>query len=98
MFDDPKKRLQELDSALRAAEAEEDWLQETDSLFVEFDGEQPNPTDLPRIKYADEIMSESDALYVEKPQRKGAGGLVILALLELIAICLILLWWIKWTL
>ena len=98
MFDNPKQRLQELDFALRETETEDDWLQDAKDLLGEYDNEQLYPTDLPRTKYADEEMSESDALYVEKPQCKGAGGLVILALLELIAIALIILWWLKWTL
>lgn len=98
MFDDPRERLQELDFALREVESEDDWLQDTKDLLEDFDSEPLHPTDLPRTKYADEKMTESDALYVEKPQRKGAGGLVILALLELIAIALMILWWLKWIL
>lgn len=98
MFDDPKQRLQELDFALREAEAEDDWLQDAKDFLGELDSEQQYSTDLPRTKFADEEMTESDALYVQAPQRKGAGGLVILALLELIAIALIILWWLKWML
>ena len=118
MFDDPKKRLDELNRALMEAEApeveapEEDWLQVAKDFLAEMEGKSQapirnkandygrkmGPTDMPRTKYADEEMSESDALYVERPRRKGAGGLVILALLELITIALIILWWMKWTL
>lgn len=102
MFDDPKKRLEELDAALKAAQAEEelDWLQDAKDFLAELDEDDkaPESVNLPRTKYADEDMYESSALYVEAPKRKGAGGYMVLALLELIAIGLIGLWWLKWTL
>ncbi len=97
MFDDPNQRLKELEAALKAAEAEEeeeDWLRDVEELINE---EIPDSVDLPRTKYADEVMRESDALYVEKPKRKGAAGLVFLALLELTAIGLLALRWLKWS-
>lgn len=121
MFDDPKRRLYELDQALREAEMEEnmdiqqeeesDWLQEAKDLLNESSterlpirnrannyGRKPESADFARAAYADEELRESDALYVEKPRRKGAGGLVFLAVLELVGIALVILWWLKWTL
>ncbi len=97
MFDDPNQRLKELEAALKAAEAEaeeEDWLRDVEDLLNE---EMPDSVNLSRTKYADEVMTESDALYVERPKRKGAAGLVFLALLELIAIGLLALRWLQWS-
>ncbi len=109
MFDDPKLRLQQMEQALKEAEEapeEEDWLQEYKDLLGEPEppvrnqasnrGRKPEAKSFSRTVYADEEMTESDALYVEKPKRKGAGPYVLLALLELIAIMLVILWWIKW--
>ena len=123
MFDDPKRRLYELDRALREAELEEnmdiqeeeeeeaDWLQEAKDLLNESAterlpirnlannyGRKSESVDFARTAYADEEMRESDALYVEKPRRKGAGGLVFLAFLELVGIGFVIMWWLKWTL
>ena len=121
MFDDPKRRLYELDRALREAEPEEnmdiqeeeeaDWLQEAKDLLNESAterlpirnlannyGRKPESVDFARTAYADEEMRESDALYVEKPRRKGAGSLVFLAFLELVGIGFVIMWWLKWTL
>lgn len=58
----------------------------------------PRGRKMPDLVYADEDLPEPDALFVEKPPRKGAGGLVFLALLELIGIALVILWWMRWTL
>lgn len=107
MFDDPKQRLYELEQALKEeeweelpAEEEDDWLADAKALLGDSPAPrcgQPKSVDFSRTVYADEEMSESDALYVEPPKRKGAGGLVFLALLELIGIGLVILWWMKWT-
>lgn len=111
MFDDPKQRLYQMEQALKDVEMEKayqeepDWLLDAKALI----GEEPQvpirnkannygrPMDLPEAPvYTDREMKESDALYVEKPRRKGAGSLVFLALLELIAMFLVVLWWLRW--
>ncbi len=101
---------QALKEAEMEALQEEDWLQDAKDFLAELEegpqapvrnrannyGRKAQAPEPPRLDYSDREMGESDALYVEKPKRKGAGGLVILALLELIAIMLVILWWIKW--
>lgn len=91
---------------------DDDWLEEAKSLIGE-DSELPirnhangygsRPQNFAvnyhRTVYDDEILDETAALFAEEPQKKkGIGGLVLLALLEVLGILAILLWWARWLL
>ncbi len=52
--------------------------------------------DYGRMVYDPEEPDEDVAVFAQEPKPKGAGGLVILALLELIGILAVILWWLKW--
>jgi len=52
--------------------------------------------DFDRTVYDDEEMDEDKALYAEETKTKGIGGLVVLALLEVLGIVAIVLWWVRW--
>ncbi len=86
----------------------EDWLQQVKDLLGE---EEPpirnhangygphsrnHDPDLGRAAIADEELDERRAVFAEEPKKKGAGGLVLLALLEVLGILAILWWWKQW--
>ena len=48
-----------------------------------------------RTFYDDEVFDESAAVEDTEPRRKGIGGLLVLALLELAGIVAIAAWWAK---
>lgn len=51
--------------------------------------------DFGRTVYEDD-RRDAPAVYEDRQKPKGAGGLVLLALLELAGIAAIIGWWIKW--
>lgn len=90
----------------------DDWLEEAKSLIGE-DEEIPirnhangygtrsqnYAVNNHRMVYDDEELNDDAVLYAEEPQKKkGIGGLVLLALLEMLGILAILLWWARWML
>ena len=91
---------------------DDNWLEEAKSLIGEDEeipirnhangyGARPqnNAVDFGRMVYGDEELDKSAALFAEEPQKKkGIGGLVLLALLEMLGILAILLWWARWLL
>lgn len=88
---------------------EEDWLREAKALIGEEEeipirnhangyGTRPRnyATDFDRTVYDDEEIDEDKAVFADPPKSKGIGGLVLLALLEVLGILAIVWWWIKW--
>ncbi|MGN0978050.1 MAG: hypothetical protein ACI4PH_08355 [Faecousia sp.] len=50
-------------------------------------------------EYDEEELDEDAVLYAQEPQKKkGIGGLVLLALLEVLGILVVLWWWARWLL
>lgn len=88
---------------------EDDWLQEAKALIGEEEdipirnhangyGTRPRnyAVDFDRTVYDDEEMDEDKAVFADEPKSKGIGGLVLLALLEVLGIVAIVLWWVRW--
>lgn len=88
---------------------EEDWLREAKALIGEEEeipirnhangyGTRPrnHAVDFERTVYDDEEMDEKKAVFTDEPKPKGIGGLVLLALLEVLGIVAIVWWWIQW--
>ena len=77
-----------------------DFLEEEPPVrnFANGYGAQPRnyAVDFDRTVYDDEEFDDDAAVFVEEPKKKGIGGLVFLAILELIGIVAIVVWWIKW--
>lgn len=89
-------------------EGEEDWLEQAKELLDEDPpirnhangyGARNYAVDFDRTVYDDEEeMDDKKAVYDDAPPPKGIGGLVFLAVLELLGIVAIALWWLKWLL
>lgn len=86
---------------------EGDWLQEAKALIGDEEeipirnhangyGTRNYAVDFDRTVYDDEEMDEDKALFAEETKSKGIGGLVVLALLEVLGIVAIVLWWVQW--
>lgn len=88
---------------------DDDWLQEAKALLGDEEeipirnhangyGTRPRnyAVDFGRTVYDDEEQDEDKAVFVDPPERKSIGGLVLLALLELLGILAIVWWWVKW--
>lgn len=88
---------------------EEDWLREAKALIGEEEeipirnhangyGTRPGnyAADFDRTVYDDEEPDEDKAVFVDEPKSKGIGGLVLLALLEVLGIVAIVWWWVQW--
>lgn len=85
-----------------------DWLEEVEELLTQQTpatrkraggrgGKPENPAvDFGRTVYDDEEMDEDAAVFDDTPKPKGIGGLVVLAILEVIGILGIALWWLRW--
>lgn len=100
---------EEPESGSESEYEDEDWLQQARELLGEEEeppirnhangyGASPRnmAPDFGRMAYADEELDESRAVFDEAPKKKGAGGLVVLALLEVLGILAILWWWKQW--
>ena len=78
---------------------DEDWLEEVDALLAP---EKParrrrHPAvDYTRTVYDDEELDEDAAVFDDDPPPKGIGGLLILAILEVLGILAVVGWWLKW--
>ena len=78
---------------------DEDWLEEVDALLAP---EKParrrrNPAvDYTRTVYDDEELDEDAAVFDDDTPPKGIGGLLILAILEVLGILAVVGWWLKW--
>ncbi len=94
VFDDPAKRLKDIQEELLLEELMEEYTSY-------------EPPEFDRALYSQESEAEEAARYgnreqvkKEKKQRKkkkkGIGGLLVLAALELGAILLIVRWWLQW--
>lgn len=83
MFDDPGKNLRQMQEELLSEE------------FDEFEDEY-EPPDYGRTVYEEEEYDADAAIYVEEPKKKGIGGLLLLAILEVAAILAIVGWWLQW--
>ena len=77
-----------------------DWLEEVDALLAP---EKParrrkNPAvDYARTVYEDEEeLDEDAAVFDDDPPPKGIGGLLFLAILEVLGILAVVGWWLKW--
>lgn len=88
---------------------DEDWLEEAKELIGEEEfpirnhangyGTRNYAVDFNRMVYDDEELDETAAVFAEEPEKKkGIGGLVLLALLELLGILAIVWWWVRWLL
>lgn len=88
-------------------EIEDDWLQEAKALIG--DEEEPpirnhaggygaRSKDPGSTLHEEEPLEESKAVLAGEPKKKGIGGLMLLALLELVGILAIVLWWVQWLL
>ena len=110
MFDNPKKELERLQEQLLAAEAhdpEEDFDDLSDDMFQESDPDEVLDNELYAVLYDDRDFSrrsagfdaeyEMDAdRYVHAPKKKGIGGLLFVAFLELVAAAALIAWWLGW--
>lgn len=86
--------------------SDQGWLEDVDALLQEpevrnhangYGTRRSNPAvDFPKTVYADEDLDESQAVFDDRPKPKGVGGLVFLAILEVIGILAVLLWWVQW--
>lgn len=105
--EEPEEQEEEFGSGF--AFEEDDWLQEAKTLIGEEEeipirnhangyGTRPRnyAVDFDRTVYDDEEMDEDKAVFVDEPKPKGIGGLVLLALLEVLGIVAIVWWWIQW--
>ena len=81
---------------------EDDWLEDVEALLEPDEPERrprrrKNPAvDFPRAVYDDEELDESAAVFDNDPPPKGIGGLVFLAILEVLGILAVVGWWLKW--
>ena len=84
---------------------EDDWLEDVEALLGPEEPDAPsrpvrrrkNPAvDFPRAVYDDEELDESAAVFDDDPPPKGIGGLVFLAILEVLGILAVVGWWLKW--
>ena len=110
MFDNPKKELERLQEQLLAAEAHDPADDFEDEIFDQSHEDDLLDDDLYAVLYDDQEISrrctklaveseeyemESDR-YVPAPKKKGIGGLLFLAFLELVLAALLIAWWQGW--
>ena len=108
MFDNPKKELERLEQQLLAAEADD----EAEDAFCneEYDEALDLLLDEPSYEDDDRGFSRRAAgfdiddtpyemdsdRYVPAPKKKGIGGLLFIAILELLAAAGLIGWWLGW--
>ena len=100
--DERADSLKWLEEALLEEEAQE-LSEEADEFEEEFSASEVSPRKRrqnsavahSRTFYDDEVFDENAAVEDTEPRRKGIGGLLLLALLELIGIVAIAAWWAK---
>ena len=100
--DERADSLKWLEEALLEEEAQE-LSEEADEFEEEFSAPEFSPRKQrqnsavahSRTFYDDEVFDENAAVEDTEPRRKGIGGLLLLALLELAGIVAIAAWWVK---
>ena len=100
--DERADSLKWLEEALLEEEAQE-LSEEADEFEEEFSAPEFSPRKRrqssavthSRTFYDDEVFDENAAVEDTEPRRKGIGGLLLLALLELAGIVAIAAWWAK---
>ena len=101
MFDNPKKNLKDLDTALRL----EEWDQEEpEEAYEEEDELPPMPGRIAKRQvkrqFRENSAKEQKLLKKEKkrksPRKVAFGGQLLLAIGEIILIILIVRWWLSW--
>ena len=112
MFDNPKKELERLQEQLLAAEAgaEEEYDTLSDDYCSDSDADNILDDSLYAALYDDQTISrrsagfdipddpyemESDR-YVPAPKKKGIGGLLFIAFLEILLAGALIAWWLGW--
>jgi len=103
VFDDPRQKLRWMEQELLAEEETDDFLEDFDpelreELELTPDDLRPGKNlavDFSRAVYEDESDIEADYVPPTK-KKKGVGGLVFLALMEILGILAIIGWWKQW--
>ena len=104
MFDNPKKELERLEQQLLAAEtdheAEDAFCDEELDLLLDEPSYKDDDRGFSRRAAGFELDNtpyemDSDR-YVPAPKKKGIGGLLFIAILELLAAAGLIGWWLGW--
>ena len=92
VFDNPGGNLYWLEDELLEEELEEEETEEEEEV------ESPRRRRSRKARWEESSsMADREAIYIEKKKReKGIRRLKFLAFLEILAILLVLWWWIKW--
>ena len=110
MFDNPKKELERLEQQLLAAERSEPEADYSDVPYEQPAVDEVLDDALYAALYDDREFSRRSAgfdipdedyemdtdRYVPAPKKKGIGGLVLIAILELILAFALIAWWLGW--
>ena len=107
MFDDPKKALERLQEELLAAESHDPAEDFEDEIFDSSQQDELLDDELYAVLYDDRKLSRRSAgfeedyemnsdRYVPAPKKKGIGGMIFLAFLELLLAIVLFAWWQGW--
>jgi len=100
MFDNPKKELERLEQQLLAAEesAAEDLDGFSDEIYDEIDIEESYELSRRSAGFdiQDDLYEMDASRYVPAPKKKGIGGLLLIAILELGLAVALIAWWMGW--
>ena len=107
MFDNPKKALERLQEELLAAESHDSVEDFEDEIFDSPQQDDLLDDELYAVLYDDRKLSRRSAgfeadyemnsdRYVPAPKKKGIGGMLFLALLELVLAIVLFAWWQGW--
>lgn len=91
MFDDPGKRLRQLEKELKAAQPQEETLLERENFY------DPAPCE-GEAYYEEDYRRDWKIRRREKRKTRSTGGFGLLVTLELLAIAALIGWWIVWIL
>lgn len=91
MFDDPGKRLRQLEKELKAAQPQEETLLEGENFYDPAAGEG-------EAYYEEDYRRDWKTRRREKRKARSTGGFGFLVTLELLAIAALIGWWIVWIL
>ena len=107
MFDNPKKALERLQEELLAAESHDPVEDFEDEIFDSPQQDNLLDDELYAVLYDEPNISRRSAgfeadyemnsdRYVPAPKQKGIGGMIFLALLELVLAIVLFAWWQGW--